>query len=314
MEARSISLGPTNLQVSRLGVGVWCWGDRLYWGYGRSYTEDDVRRAFVASIKAGITLFDTAELYGFGRSERLLGTFIAEEGVHDRVVVATKYLPLPWRLRHGDLTRALRRSLRRLGMNQVGLYQVHSPIPPVRIAAWADGLADAFQEGLVRAVGVSNYSVDQMLRTQDALTRRGVQLASNQVAYSLLQRQPERAGVLEKCREMGVTLIAYSPLAEGLLTGKYTPERRPPGYRGWRLRRDVVRVQPLIRILARIGESHDGATSGQVALNWLMRKGAVPIPGAKSADQATENAGALGWELTEAEMTALDAASESLGS
>lgn len=304
-----IQLGKTDVRVTPLGVGTWQWGDTLMWGYGKGYAEADLRTAFDATVGAGITFFDTAEIYGFGKSERFLGRFIRGSG--QPVIVATKFFPLPWRLSKGSLQRALRGSLDRLGLKQVDLYQIHWPFPPVAIETWMDALADAVEAGLTRAVGVSNYNVEQTRRAHAALAKRGVPLASNQVEYSLLHREPERTGLLTLCRELGVTLIAYSPLAKGLLTGKYTPENPPTGTRGRLFRGDyLARIQPLNGLLREMGDRH-GVMPGQVALNWLICKGAVPIPGAKNARQAQQNAAALGWRLTADEVAALDAASES---
>jgi len=163
-------------------------------------------------------------------------------------------------------------------------------------------------------VGVSNYSAEQMQRTQRVLEKHGLPLASNQVHYSLLHRDVERNGVLQTCRELGVTLIAYSPLEMGLLSGKYTPENPPPGVRGQRYSPQLLReIQPLVRVLAETGARHGGKTPAQVALNWLISKGTVPIPGAKNARQAADNAGALGWKLDEAEIQQLDELSERIG-
>ncbi|MGQ9491568.1 MAG: aldo/keto reductase [Anaerolineae bacterium] len=305
----TIPLGKTDVRVPPLGLGTWQWGDSMFWGYGKGYAESEIRAAFDASLAAGITFFDTAEVYGRGRSERFLGRFSA--GRRDGLVIATKFMPLPWRLSKGQLLAALRKSLERLELAQVDLYQIHWPFPPRPIEFWADALADAVQAGLVRAVGVSNYSADQMRRAHAVLAKRGVPLASNQVEYSLLHREPERNGVLDACRELGVTLIAYSPLAQGLLTGKYTPENPPPGFRGRRYRGErLARIQPLIGRLREVGAAHGGKGPNQVALNWLICQGAIPIPGAKNARQAQENAGALGWRLTESEMAELAEISE----
>ncbi|MCD6289763.1 MAG: aldo/keto reductase [Anaerolineae bacterium] len=309
----TISLGATGIRISPLGIGTWAWGDSVWWGYGRKYTDEDIQAAFQAALAGGVNLFDTAEVYGLGRSERLLGRVIRATG-HE-VIVATKFFPFPWRLTGRSLFRALRGSLKRLGLSQVGLYQIHFPFPPVPIEAWMNALADAVEAGLVRSVGVSNYNAEQMQRAYDALARRGILLASNQVHYSLLQRKPERNGLMALCEQLGVTMIAYSPLGMGLLTGKYTPDKPPPGLRGQRSTREQLRrIQPLIGLLREIGQAHGDKTPSQVALNWVICKGAVPIPGAKNARQAADNAAALGWRLTEDEISALDAASERVSS
>ncbi len=307
-----VSLGATDVRVTPLGTGAWAWGDRLTWGYGGgTYTDADLREAFRITLEAGINWFDTAEIYGSGRSETLLGRFIRES--NQRVIVATKFFPFPWRLRQSSLLDALRRSLERLGLQQVDLYQIHFPFPPMPVEHWVNGLADAVEAGLTRAVGVSNYDVEQTRRAYNTLKARGIPLASNQVEYSLLQRKPERNGLLQYCREQNITLIAYSPIAKGILTGKYTPEHTPPGMRGRKYNRAyLTRVQPLLELLKQIGEAH-GKSQSQVALNWVLCKGAVAIPGAKNVRQAQENAGALGWRLTDGEVHELDQVSERVG-
>lgn len=304
-DAGKISLGSTGIQISPMGIGTWAWGDTWFWQYGKGgYSDADLEAAYQASLAHGITFFDTAEMYGFGQSERLLGQFAHRAGWP--AVIATKFFPLPWRVSHVSFRSALRRSLDRLGLPCVDLYQMHWPFPPVSIDRWMDAMADAVQAGLIRAVGVSNYSVEQTRRAHAALARRGIPLASNQVSYSLLDRSPEKSGLLALCRQLDVTIIAYSPLAQGLLTGKYTPQNPPPGLRGLRYRQALSRIQPLIDELRAIGQRHDGRTPAQVALNWTIAKGAVPIPGAKTARQAVDNTGALGWRLTEAEVAGLD--------
>jgi aryl-alcohol dehydrogenase-like predicted oxidoreductase len=309
MEELKISLGKTDLQITPLGIGAWAWGDKFFWGFGSGYGDADCKAAFDTSIAAGINFFDTAEIYGSGHSERDLGQFVRES--NQQVVVATKFFPYPWRLRRANFLPALRASLKRLGLARVDLYQIHQALPPVAIETWVDALGEAVKAGLTRAAGVSNYNAEQTRRAYDVLAKRGVPLASNQVKYSLLDRHIERDGTMQTCRELGVTVIAYSPIEMGLLTGKYTAQNQPRGARGFRYRRQYLdQIQPVIAWLREIGAAHDGKTPSQVALNWTMCKGAVPIPGAKNARQAQENIGALGWRLTEAEIAAIDAAGE----
>ncbi len=308
-----VSLGNTGIQISTMGLGTWAWGDRLFWGYGGSYDIEDVCQAFVASLAGGINFIDTAEVYGQGNSERIIGEILRESGAN--VIIATKFQPFPWRLSRAAFIKALRASLKRLGRESVELYQIHWPFPPVPVETWANALADAIELGLTLAVGVSNYNAQQMRRTHTVLVKRGVLLASNQVEFSLLNRQAESSGLLSLCHELGVTLIAYSPLTQGLLTGKYTPQNTPSGFRAIRYNsRYLAHIQPLIRLLREIGGAHGGKTPAQVALNWTICKGTVPIPGAKNAHQAEENIGALGWRLTNEEVTRLDGESTRLNS
>ena len=315
----TVPLGKTDLRVSPLGLGVWQWGDTMMWGYGKGYGEADLRPVFDATLDAGINFIDTAEMYGRGRSETLLGQFVQQAGVRDRLVIATKFAPLPWRLSPNRLIQALRNSLNRLGLSRVDLYQIHFPFSPIPVEIWMEALAKAVEAGLTRAVGVSNYSPSQTMRAHAALARYGIPLASNQVEYSLLDRKPETSGLVKVCRDLGVTLIAYSPIAKGMLTGKYTPDNVPPGMRGRMYNRQYLgKIQPLIGLLNEIGQAHGVANSAktpsQVSLNWLICKGAVPIPGAKNLGQAQENLGALGWRLTDEEVARLDEASDKVNS
>lgn len=301
-----VTLGHSDLQLSPIGLGAWQWGDRFIWGYGRGYGEDDISAAFRASVQSGVNWVDTAEAYGRGQSERYLEMFLRQIPA-GQVFVATKFFPYPWRLRQADLVAAARKSARRIGVDSIDLYQIHQPYSLVSERRWMRAMAQAHHEGLVRSVGVSNYSVERMLAAHDELGRQGLALASNQVRFSLLDRGPERSGLLEACRREGITLIAYSPLAQGWLTGKYTADRRPGG-----MRRRIPggfsgeRLESVLSELRRLGEAHAGKTPGQVALNWVLAKGAVAIPGAKTEAQARQNAGAMGWSLTSEQVETLD--------
>jgi aryl-alcohol dehydrogenase-like predicted oxidoreductase len=275
-------------------------------GYDDSLTEDAIAGAWEASIDSGLTLFDTAEVYGKGESERIIGRLLARDPERrSSLVLATKWMPMPQKL---DVKRAMRtsleKSLERLGVDQVDLYQIHGPVGFRSKGALAEALAELHQAGLTAAVGVSNYSIAEMTKIHRELAARGLPLASNQVEFSLLRRVPETGGLLQACRELGVVLLAYSPIGQGRLTGKYTAASPPPGKRGFSAH-PMERVDGVVDVLRRIGEAHD-QTPSQVALRWLIDKGAVPIPGAKNADQARANAGALGWSLTDAELTTLD--------
>jgi aryl-alcohol dehydrogenase-like predicted oxidoreductase len=305
----TVELGKTGLNVSPLGLGTWAWGDRMMWQYGQGYGEDDLVQAFRASLSAGVNFFDTAEIYGEGKSEKYLGQFVRQTHRH-LVTVATKFWPWPWRYRRANLLAALRASLERLQMDYIDLYQIHWPVPGASIESRMEALADAVELGLTRTVGVSNFNLAQTRRAYAALASRGVPLASNQVEYSLLQRKIERNGLMDYCRARRITIIAYSPLAKGVATTKYTPENPPPGLRGMNYNRKyLARVAPLMGLLRELAETHS-KTPAQVALNWVICKGAIPIPGAKNARQATDNAGALGWRLSEAEVAALDKISD----
>jgi aryl-alcohol dehydrogenase-like predicted oxidoreductase len=299
------------LHAIQLGLGAWQWGDRVVWQYGRGYADSEVRQAFLSSLAEGITFIDTAEVYGGGRSERLVGQFIHE--TDQPVLVATKFFPMPWRLGKGSFVRALKASLARLRLEAVDLYQIHWPTPLLSVERMMEGLGLCVQEGLARTVGISNFDQSYTLRAYSALARYHIALAANQVHYSLLNRGIEKNGLLARCAELGIRLIAYSPLEMGLLTGKYSPENPPPGNRGMRYDHLLPRIGALLKLMTAIGQDHGGKSNAQVALNWTIRKGTLPIPGAKTGEQAQQNAGALGWELTGEEMEKLDAASDQIG-
>jgi aryl-alcohol dehydrogenase-like predicted oxidoreductase len=300
------------LQDVQMGIGTWAWGDRLYWGFGRNYNENDLRESFQVCLDAGINFFDTAEIYAQGKSEQLLGQFIKELNTrHPQVKLATKFMPYPWRLSRASLLKALRGSLKRLGIPKVDLYQIHFPSPPITLETWMDAMADAYQDNLISSVGVSNCDRTQMQRAYDALIRQGVTLTSNQVEYHLLNRKIEKNGLISHCRELGVAVIAYSPLAQGILSGKYTSEHPLTGIRSTTYTRNTLqKIQPLIAIMRKIGFSHGGLTPIQVALNWVICKGAIPIPGIKNVEQAQQNIAAVGWRLNEDEVLLLDEVSD----
>ncbi len=309
-------LGATGIAVPPMGVGVWSWGDKGFWGYGKDYTRTDVTQAYKACLEAGLNFFDTAEMYGRGESERILGECIQEDG--RPVVIASKFAPLPNRFSARSLLKALDASLERLNVQSIDLYQIHWPYTLIGVDALMDALAGAVRAGKVRAVGVSNYSADQMRRAHARLARHEIPLASNQVHYNLIYRKSEKNGVLDACRELNVALIAYSPLEQGLLTGKYrNVEGRAisiPGQRRYtRAFRSSQRrkIEPLLQTMEDVAKAHN-KTIGQVALNWLLMKDdlIIPIPGAKNLRQASENAGAIDWHLTKDEFDQIDDASQ----
>lgn len=303
----SITLGKNGPTVPSLCVGTWAWGDKLFWSYGRDYGASDVEDAFKASLDAGVTFFDTAEVYGNGLSEELLGQFLRKTS--QPVQIATKFGPFPWRITEKAVSEALSASLKRLGVEQIALYQVHWPFTfLMNQETLMNALATEVEKGRIQAVGVSNYNVEQMRQAHKILALRGVPLATNQVRYSLLSRQVEKQGIIDSARQLGVTILAYSPLAQGLLTDKYKGEEKPEGARKIDSRfskEGLEKIALVMSTLRKIGKKYDRAPS-QVALNWLIAQGVIPIPGAKNAIQAQENARALGWSLSQDEVNQLE--------
>ncbi|HXW84420.1 MAG TPA: aldo/keto reductase [Candidatus Binataceae bacterium] len=284
-QSKTRALGKGGPQVSALGVGTNKW---------KQGTNDaSVFETYRACQDGGITFFDTAEVYGFGKSERLLGECLRRDG--RPATIATKFAPFFFRSSPRHLLKALDGSLKRLGVATIDLYFIHFPQFGDHLEL-ADAMAEAVKAGKVRQVGVSNFSAAQMRRVADRLARANVQLAANQVHYSLLHRNPESNGVLEACREIGATLVAFFPLARAKLTAASGGTNS--------------RQQALQDLLARVAAAHN-ATPGQVALNWLLARDpcVIPIPGASHAGNAKQNLGALDWTISAEEFTAIDVAS-----
>uniref|UniRef100_A0A7S3QKN1 NADP-dependent oxidoreductase domain-containing protein n=1 Tax=Dunaliella tertiolecta TaxID=3047 RepID=A0A7S3QKN1_DUNTE len=308
-----VELGKSGVKVPCVGLGVWSWGDRSgYWGYEKEYGKNQSRDAYNAALKSGLTFIDTAEVYGFGKSEEFVGDFMQETGTKEPtdIQVATKFAPLPWRLSSSSVPLALKASLERMRLPRTSLYMQHWPgffFNAFSNDAYIEGLAACKQQDLCDAIGVSNFNAERTRKAAARLGQSGIPLASNQVQYSLLYRAPETNGVMEACRESGTTLVAYSPLCQGLLTGKYAVGGpRPFGPRS-ALFSDQRRreVEPLISLLQAIGKERQ-KTPAQISINWCVCKGTLPIPGAKDAKQMEDIAGAIGWRLSDGEMAELD--------
>ncbi|KAG1659388.1 hypothetical protein FOA52_007851, partial [Chlamydomonas sp. UWO 241] len=247
-------------------------------------------------------------VYGFGKSEEFLGEFIRATGTSP--IVATKFAPLPWRLNAASVPLAAEASLKRMGLAKMGLYMQHWPgflTSAFSNDAYIEGLIQVKERGLADAIGVSNFNASRIAGASKRMGQAGVALASNQVQYSLLYRKPETSGVLETCREYGVTPVAYSPLNQGLLTGKYVESGvKPYGPRAAVFTDARIReIQPLLSLMTAIGQER-GKSLPQISLNWCICKGALPIPGAKTAKQLEEVTGAMGWRLSDGEMAELD--------
>lgn len=308
---QKVQLGKTGIEISPMGIGTWAWGDRFFWSYGQTHTGEDIQDAFKICVDAGFNFYDTASIYGFGHNERVLSRLLK---LSDKsLIIASKLFPLPWQVTKASILGGVKGSIKRLGLKPIDLYQQHWPFPPLSIEKWMEALGQAYDQGLIRAIGGSNFNLEHMHRASEELEKHGLHLSSNQVHYSLLHRAPEFNGILDTCREEGITLIAYSPLGQGLLTGKYTPGGiRPRGMMRLGGRKMIEDIQPLIDQLEQIGRNHGDKTPAQVAINWVISKGVIPIVGAKNAAQAQENSGALGWQISEEEINILDTASQKI--
>jgi aryl-alcohol dehydrogenase-like predicted oxidoreductase len=292
------------VKLSSVGLGCWQFGSRE-WGYGQDYAEREAIAITQRALDLGINLIDTAEIYGFGRSERIVGQAIA--GRRGEAFIATKLFPvLPI---EPIVEQRATRSAARLAVSEIDLYQVHWPNPVVPLAWTMRGMAKLLRDGLVRHVGVSNFSLSQWQQAEGSL---GAAVLSNQVQYSLAVRSPDR-DLVPWAQANDRLIIAYSPLAQGLLSGRYDGTNTPGGVRSGNalfLPENVERAGPLLAALREIASSH-GAKPAQVALAWLIRRpNVVVIPGASSVGQLEANAEAADLELSDDDAHRLTEASD----
>jgi len=319
---RKRRLGKTDIELSPIGLGTWQFsqGGGLAGKFWASIDQDMTAAVVKAALEGGISWFDTAEAYGRGNSERSLAAALAVLGVKPgSVSVATKWWPLARTA--ASIGRTLGERLGALAPYPIDLHQVHQPISLSTVRAQMNAMADLVAEGKVRAVGVSNFSARAMEEAHAALAARGIPLASNQVRVSLLDRAVEANGVLDAARRLGVTLIAYSPLAQGILSGRFHGGGGTTGGLPWMRRmmsglgpRAVERTALLVAELEAIAAAH-GASPSQVALAWLIQfygETLVAIPGASRPAQASQAASAMDLALGRVEVERLDSLSRAL--
>ncbi|MCX8183689.1 MAG: aldo/keto reductase [Crenarchaeota archaeon] len=304
-----VELGRNGLKVSIIGLGAWQASGKAW---GADVEDDEIVKAIVRANELGVNLIDTAEAYGGGHSEEVVARAIRVVG-RENLVIATKVHG--GHLRYNDVLKAAEHSLRRLGVREIDLYQVHWPDPweQVPLKHTMCAMERLYKEGKIRAIGVSNFAVRDLEEARRYLSEASI--VSNQVRYNMLQREIEEE-VLPYCRKENITVIAYSPLAQGALTGKYGLSNKPSDNirRGNKLFTDenLAEISRLLKVLEKIAKER-GKTIAQVAMNWLLREGnIVPIPGAKNPMQAEENAGAAGWRLNERELTEIESVLKTL--
>ena len=300
------SLGNTGLRISQIGIGTWQFGDK-WWGWGKGYGEREAINAIRKAVELGVNFIDTAEIYGGGLSEQIVGK--AVQDFREQVVIATKVWPT--HATYNGVIKACERSLKRLNVKYIDLYQVHWPNPVIPISQTMKAMEHLVKQGKINYIGVSNFSLKQLIKAQESL--KSEQIVSNQVKYNMIEREAEKE-LLPYAASEKITIIAYSPLAQGLLTGKYNPNNIP---------RDAIRkinilfdkqnleaLQELIKLLKEIGERY-GKTPGQIALNWLIKRNEViAIPGVKNPQQAEQNAQAGDFKLSDEDITLLTKAVE----
>ena len=314
-------LGKSNLQISPLGLGCWQFSKQtgLVGKYWPPLSDEDTCKIVKASIDGGINWFDTAEIYGRGKSEQGLAYALKKNGVQSGdAIIATKWWPIGRRA--SSIKGTIKRRLANLGGYSIALHQIHNPLGFSSVEKEMEAMADLIEDSRIKYIGVSNFSAERMRRASEALERRGHKLASNQVVYSILNRKIESNGTMETARELGITIIAYSPLAQGLVSGKFHEDKelikKRVGSRKHlnKFKLDgLIKSQPVIDKLKLVAVEYN-ATPSQVALNWIINfhgDTVVAIPGATKIRQAVENTGAMNFTLNKEHLDVLDQVSAS---
>ncbi|MCL5317831.1 MAG: aldo/keto reductase [Thaumarchaeota archaeon] len=293
-----VKLGKSDLKVSKICLGTWQLGSKE-WGWGKGYYKDDAIEAVSRALDLGVNFMDTAEIYGQGASERILGEAIRRR--RNEVVIATKVAP--WHLRYESVVKAADRSLARLGVSEIDLYQIHFPNPLIPIRSTIRAMEKLVHDGKVRYIGVSNFSVKRLKQAQEAA--QSSEIVSNQVKYSLIERKIVDDGLLQYSKENSISILAYSPLAQGVLAERSASSSiqlmnilfSPENHR---------RLEPLLQTMRSVA-SERGKTVSEVALNWLLKdENVIPIVGVKRKSHVEQNAGAIGWKLTQEEIGRID--------
>lgn len=302
-------LGSSDLRLTSIGLGTWQFSKRKnligrFWPY---LSEEESHEIVTTSLHQGINWFDTAEAYGKGESEKTLSRALQHAGIKDRdIAIATKWNPI-FRTAH-SINSTIEQRINALHPYTISLYQVHNPYSFANIRSEMQAMASLIKNHKIKYVGVSNFSADQMYKAYQALDKHGIKLVSNQVLYSLLIRKIEYNGVLEMAQKLGMAIIAYSPLAQGLLTGKYHENpgliRQKKGFRKWMgtfKKKGLDKSRPLIEKLREIAGYYN-VSAAQVALNWTVNyhgNTIFAIPGASNTQQAESNARAMQISLSQ---------------
>lgn len=338
-----------NLIVPTVGIGTISWSSNTL----NTLNNLEYKSLVSEACRSNAAFFDTAERYGsnmktafgmgWGETEQMLQKYIQAEleattTNHPsskemlRPIIATKFTPSPWRNTKESVVEACEQSLRRLGVDAIDLYQLHMPdiVQPLKRFGvksnkdeiYWEGLAECYNRGLVKNVGVCNYGPTLLSKCQEKLAKHSVPLASNQIAYSLIGRHNGAQETVDKCNELGIQVLAYYPFAMGLLTGKYskqsfasldeellTSTKTPLEIKD--LNSYSTEIVPLISMMEQIGKKR-GKSISQVALNYIICKGAIPIPGARNLVQLRDNIGAMGWRLTNSEIKALESEADKI--
>ncbi len=297
-------LGKSELKVTKIGLGTWQFGTEG-WGFGQDFDRNDAINVVRKVVESGINWIDTAEVYGGGESERIIAEALGSD--IQNVIIATKVAGPHFQ--KNDLLKAAEGSLKRLKRDWIDLYQLHWVNGYVPAEEVAEALQKLLEQGKIRYVGVSNYPPKLIEPLRDILADK---LITNQVRYNLLDRSIEKA-IKPYCLSHNIHIIAFSPLAMGMLTGKYDREHLPQDSirsgAAYFIPKNMERAMKILDVLKELAQKYD-KTVPQVALRWLIQQeGVVAIPGAKKVEHVLSNAGAMGWQMDESDWKRLEEAS-----
>jgi len=313
MNIPKYNLGKTDIEITPIGLGTWQFAggigvDKLFW----SGTPTEEKNKIVKqAIDGGINWFDTAQSYGSGKSEEFLSNGLRNANISDEeIIISNKWYPLFKTAR--NIGRSINTRLKKLNPYSIDLYHIHQPFSLSSVKAEMNAMADLVDKEKIGSVGISNFSVKNMRKAEKVLTKRGYCLASHQVRYNLLDRSIEKNGILDTAKELGITIIAWSPLSMVILTGIFHEDpnllKSIPFARRRMLKGKIDQSKILLEELGNIAETHN-VSIAQVSLNWLVNfhgKTVVAIPGAMKAEHVQDSAGVMKFKLSQNELNTID--------
>ena len=299
--------------MAKIALGAWAWGSGAFGGnmvFGSKTDVESLKPVFDTAIKAGLSLWDTATVYGMGESERILGT-LAKGVERKNVQISTKFTPQIAEMYDNNVEKMADASIERMGCDYIDVYWIHNPMDVER---WTPGLIPLLKSGKVKRVGVSNHNIAEIRRANEILGEAGFKVSAVQNHFSLLYRSSEKGGVLDYCKENGIEFWAYMVLEQGALSGKYNKENPLPAEsdRGKKYNPVLPQLEALTNEMTAIGQKY-GASCSQIGIAWAIAKGALPIIGATKERHVIEAAEAAKIKLVAEEVTRLEQLAEATG-
>lgn len=302
-------------QFPKIALGTWSWGAGFAGGdqvFGNSLTDEQMAQVFDTAMQAGLNLWDTAAVYGMGSSENALGAQIRRYPRKD-LIISTKFTPnIADKASATPVADMLAASCERLGVTDIDVYWVHNP---TELNTWTEQFVPLLKSGKIKQFGVSNHNLDQIRLVNDTLAKSGCRISAIQNHFSLLYRSSEKGGILDYCKQNGITFYAYMVLEQGALSGRYNPQNPLPAGsgRGETYNRILPQLQALTDEMANIGKQHDNASAAQIAIAYAIAKGALPLVGATKPHHVTDAAAAARIALSADEVARLEALAEATG-